>query len=238
VNAENYAPGICETYAPRICETYAAGICRTEQNRTEQRTNEESFVPFKRKLTFSNAHEEPHRIARSWPEVGERWPVIRTERTHSRQQIPRSDRLFVYARDGFMCQLCGRGRQDWERDPADLVLDHVVPWSAGGSDHVNNLRTLCWQCNEDRSNVRLEADASWSPLPVTYECVRCDPDLPRDEPDIGLSFCYHHRTRALGVIDTRQLEVAGCRLCDERGYVWRGSGGGYLCSHELEAADA
>jgi hypothetical protein len=138
----------------------------------------------------------------NWPEVGERWPVLRTARTEKRQEISQADRIFVYVRDGFFCQFCGRSGKDYGAiDRVLLVLDHVIPWSAMGSDHVSNLRTLCWDCNEERSNIRTERDAEWNPLPATYECVRCNPELPRDDPSVGLAFCYHHRTRALGLID-------------------------------------
>jgi len=127
--------------------------------------------------------------------------VLRTARTEKRREIPQGDRIFVYARDGFCCCFCGRSGKEWERDRVQLVLDHVIPWSALGSDHVNNLRTLCWDCNEERSNTRTDLDDEWNPLPVTYECVRCWPDLPRDDPSVDVAFCYHHRTRALGVVN-------------------------------------
>lgn len=137
----------------------------------------------------------------NWPKVGERWPVLRTARTHRRHEIPQNDRIFIYVRDGFRCGFCGKSGKEWERNRVQLVPDHVVPWSAYGSDHVNNLRTLCWDCNDKRSNIRTDLDAAWNPIPVTYECVRCWPDLPREDPSVQLAFCYFHRTRALGVVD-------------------------------------
>jgi len=134
------------------------------------------------------------------PKVGERWPVLRTAKMEKRKEIPQNDRMFVFVRDGFYCQFCGcSGRSDLPGGAkrVQLVPDHVVPWSAGGSDSVNNLRTLCWDCNEQRSNFRTEADVFWNPLPVTYECLRCNPQLSKQE--VNRAFCYRHLTRALGV---------------------------------------
>lgn len=45
----------------------------------------------------------------------------------------------IYARDGFACLHCGA------RD--NLTLDHIHPWSLGGSDEPGNLQTLCRPCN-------------------------------------------------------------------------------------------
>lgn len=57
----------------------------------------------------------------------------------NRASIPDAVRQSVYARDGYRCTACGGGD--------DLALDHVVPWSAGGSDDALNLQTLCRSCN-------------------------------------------------------------------------------------------
>lgn len=56
-----------------------------------------------------------------------------------RRKIPREIREAVYRRDGHSCLHCGT------RDR--LTLDHIVPWSAGGSDEQDNLQTLCQSCN-------------------------------------------------------------------------------------------
>jgi len=147
---------------------------------------------------LSNARGGAHQTT---PQIGERWPILRTSRTQKRHEIPQADRIYVYIRDGFYCQFCGQSGKQWAHPQVQLVLDHVIPWSAGGPDHVNNLRTLCWDCNETRSNIHTEHDAAWNPLPVTYECARCWPELPHDDPTVGPAFCYHHRTRAIGIID-------------------------------------
>lgn len=57
----------------------------------------------------------------------------------SRPYIPVALRTFVYDRDGWRCQECGTTE--------DLSLDHIYPWSLGGPDTEENLRTLCRSCN-------------------------------------------------------------------------------------------
>ena len=45
----------------------------------------------------------------------------------------------VFARDGNKCKHCAA--------TSDLTLDHIIPRSAGGSDEITNLQTLCSHCN-------------------------------------------------------------------------------------------
>jgi hypothetical protein len=70
-----------------------------------------------------------------------RWPVVRVG---PRGHIPYETQRLVFARDNYRCRLC-----DWDEG---LAIDHVVPWSAGGSDTSRNLRVLCAYCNNERSN--------------------------------------------------------------------------------------
>lgn len=94
-------------------------------------------------------------------DVGERWPVTRTgERT----PINRTVRRLVYDRDNRRCRFCT------ER-PRLLALDHVIPWSAGGPDTANNLRSLCHPCNDARSNYRTDLDHAETH--VTLACDDC-----------------------------------------------------------------
>jgi hypothetical protein len=57
-------------------------------------------------------------------------------------------RFKVLHRDNYRCQLCGRTPTT---DP-DLILeiDHIKPVSKGGTDALENLRTLCRQCNRGK----------------------------------------------------------------------------------------
>lgn len=57
----------------------------------------------------------------------------------SRPAIPDAVRQLVYERDEHCCVECGAAD--------DLTLDHIYPWSLGGTDDEWNLRTLCRSCN-------------------------------------------------------------------------------------------
>lgn len=105
------------------------------------------------------------------PGQRERWPVIRTG---ERQPIPGHVRRLVYLRDAHRCVFCG--------STGPLELDHVMPWSAGGPDTSDNLRTLCSRCNADRSNFRDQFEPRI--LPVTALCDPCwHRDAHRYDPD-------------------------------------------------------
>ena len=38
------------------------------------------------------------------------------------------------------------------RTPASAEPDHIIPWSMGGKDHVDNLITICRQCNQSKGH--------------------------------------------------------------------------------------
>ncbi len=57
----------------------------------------------------------------------------------TRRHIPEAVRLAVYARDGWKCLHCP--------STDNLSLDHIYPYSLGGSDEMDNLQTLCRPCN-------------------------------------------------------------------------------------------
>lgn len=64
--------------------------------------------------------------------------------TIHRPKIPRGLRQAVYERDGYRCVEC--------RVVDDLTLDHIWPWSRGGEDTFENLRTLCRPCNSRKGS--------------------------------------------------------------------------------------
>lgn len=63
------------------------------------------------------------------------------------RNIPKSIRVDVLRRDNYRCLFCGVSAKK-----AELQIDHVIPFSQGGSNDINNLQTLCSDCNLGKSN--------------------------------------------------------------------------------------
>lgn len=61
-----------------------------------------------------------------------------------RERISKQLRSAVFARDGGICQLCGR-KVSWL-----FHCDHVKPVAFGGSTILSNLRLSCATCNAKR----------------------------------------------------------------------------------------
>lgn len=66
------------------------------------------------------------------------------------RSISLSLRYDVLKRDNFKCVVCGK-------TPAlshgvQLHIDHITPWSKGGETVIENLQTLCSECNFGKSN--------------------------------------------------------------------------------------
>lgn len=103
-------------------------------------------------------------LERADREHGKRWPVVRTGQ---REPISWMLRYSILDRDQRTCRAC---KVYWPEGPFEL--DHCIPWSAGGSDDSDNLRTLCVRCNQERSNFIDEAHLE-NLRPTTYWCVDC-----------------------------------------------------------------
>lgn len=67
----------------------------------------------------------------------------------ARTNIPRGLRKEVFKRDGNRCVQCGAKKEDG----ATLHVDHIIPVSKGGTDELDNLQTLCSDCNLNKSNL-------------------------------------------------------------------------------------
>lgn len=55
----------------------------------------------------------------------------------------------VFKRDNYTCVEC-RARKS---DGATLHIDHIIPVSKGGTDELDNLQTLCKDCNLSKSDL-------------------------------------------------------------------------------------
>ena len=61
------------------------------------------------------------------------------------RHIPLSVRFAVLQRDNHQCVSCGKS------PPAVTIeVDHIIPFSKGGNNGINNLQTLCFECNRGK----------------------------------------------------------------------------------------
>lgn len=72
-------------------------------------------------------------------------------REGQRQPLAPGIRYTVLHRDDFRCQICGRTAKDGVK----LEVDHIMPYSKGGSDELSNLWTLCFDCNRGKQDAHL-----------------------------------------------------------------------------------
>jgi hypothetical protein len=64
--------------------------------------------------------------------------------------IPQDVKIRVAARDGGKCRQCSSSME--------LHFDHVVPWSRGGANTVQNIQLLCGPCNRRKGAKGVPAD--------------------------------------------------------------------------------
>ena len=63
-------------------------------------------------------------------------------------------RKAVFERDHYTCQYCGK-------KGGILEVDHVIPFSKGGSDDMSNLVTSCRKCNRQKNNMSKDDFLKW-----------------------------------------------------------------------------
>ena len=75
-----------------------------------------------------------------------------------RGKVSNKLRFAIYKRDNYRCKKCGSHR--------NLEVDHIFPISKGGKSNINNLRTLCHECNSRKSNHLPKAKETNKMCPV------------------------------------------------------------------------
>ena len=78
------------------------------------------------------------------------------EKTYSPKHLTRRDinlrlRFLVLKRDNFKCCICGRSPATTSN--LELHVDHIQPYSKGGETVLENLQTLCSDCNLGKSDL-------------------------------------------------------------------------------------
>ena len=61
--------------------------------------------------------------------------------------IPPEVRKYVFQRDKYQCQSCGKTKLETQ-----LTIDHIIPLARGGSNDISNLHTLCFTCNQKKTD--------------------------------------------------------------------------------------
>lgn len=64
-----------------------------------------------------------------------------------RGNISKKLRFLVFERDNYTCQACGKSPKE---DGVKLSPDHIVPVDWGGETTLENLQSLCRECNEGK----------------------------------------------------------------------------------------
>lgn len=69
-------------------------------------------------------------------------PITKPKKSRS---LSLRKRFFVLKRDNFTCRMCGANGVG-----VKLEVDHIIPVAKGGSDALDNLHTLCFECNRGK----------------------------------------------------------------------------------------
>ena len=67
---------------------------------------------------------------------------VRTKYSSNPRYMRAEDRHNVFVRDNYSCKECGRNNKQ-----TTLHIDHIIPVSKGGRGNIDNLQTLCFDCN-------------------------------------------------------------------------------------------
>jgi len=73
-------------------------------------------------------------------------PLTTTPKFESRKALSIRKRFFVLKRDRYRCRMCGRSG-------VELEVDHKIPIAQGGSDALDNLQALCFDCNRGKRHT-------------------------------------------------------------------------------------
>jgi len=69
---------------------------------------------------------------------------------NARETIPLNLRFKILKRDNYTCVKCGQSPA--KSNTVELEIDHITPVSKGGTNDIENLQTLCRNCNQGKRN--------------------------------------------------------------------------------------
>ncbi len=95
---------------------------------------------------------------------------------------------FLFARDRYRCQYCGRPATDL-KPREGLTRDHLVPLSRGGTNDWSNVVTACGSCNTRKAN-RLPARNRNAPAGAARRAALRALELGGSSPDTHAGALY------------------------------------------------
>jgi 5-methylcytosine-specific restriction endonuclease McrA len=115
----------------------------------------EAFVEFVNKdavISNPNENNQPQAITDSG--------ILANSYLHKKHKTSRAIswrlRFLVMRRDNFKC--CISGHSPATHPGTILEVDHIIPWDSGGETVMDNLQTLCQQCNGGKSNLTMHEE--------------------------------------------------------------------------------
>jgi predicted restriction endonuclease len=119
---------------PNPLQKMVRGFVRDLINQTNDQKPDKSSKPKRKKLVVKNLELDP-----------------KPKQNKRSRYIPASIRVSVLTRDNYKCRFCGRSSTQIQ-----LEVDHIKPFSQGGSHEINNLQTLCIDCNRGKGARHLD----------------------------------------------------------------------------------
>src|SRR5687768_2916495 len=84
--------------------------------------------------------------------------IVYGGRDNGHETTNRFVRYLMLIRYDGICQICKRkyGRINNKKYFSEFHVDHIIPYSRGGRNHIDNYQLLCEQCNLKKSNTIVE----------------------------------------------------------------------------------
>ena len=138
---------------------------------------------------------EQDRVVRSERLTMPRPAVIRlTKFIHVPRRFRRQvTNTFLFARDHYRCQYCGRPAAELKPREA-LTRDHLIPMSRGGTNDWTNVVTACWPCNTRKGN-RLPVEIGMRPAHAPGGAALRAPQLGGPPADADAGALHPHLLR-------------------------------------------
>lgn len=74
--------------------------------------------------------------------------LLKSKSNNERKTIPLNIRWAVLKRDNYTCKKCGRSPS--KDHSVELEIDHIIPIAKRGPNDIENLQTLCHECNQGK----------------------------------------------------------------------------------------